>query len=743
MPRGARRYVTVARSRLIKSLARMGVFLLFASAIPLSMGRAEPAAAEGPAAESHRPRIGLALSGGGARGLAEVGVLRALEDEGIPIDCIAGTSMGAVVGGFYACGVPVDSLAQIAERPELFEPPTSYRNLPVFQKRLLRPRAFGLYFSGWEYRFPRALVNDFNINLTLVEHTTPASLLAGGSFDALPIPFRTLAMDLHTGEIVVFDHGDLALAIRSSMAVPLAFPPIPLRNPNRILIDPGSRDNLPVGIVREMGCDRVIAVNCASREAERKIRDDAGGVALDLVRILSQRVDSLSISGWDVWIEPRLGGMRMADFDRREMAFQAGYQAARSQMDRIRSLIPAEQTQARTHPCAIRALERQLGPMRVAWVRLEGRPSSYAWVPRQELKLNPGDPFSMKALGAGLRRLYATNHYESIWPSLALVDSGSVGITLDLEERAPTYVSVGALYDNSRMANVDFEILRDNVLRLGETFHASLMLGNFYDGVEAGVRSSHLRGVPLGMDLLLRSDRSRYGQSHADRFVRRRRLMELRTSVSVGQDGLLLAGAGLRRDEGEHAVGVADWSHLDRVFFACILVDRTDEREFPSRGIRLHLRDEIHLAPMRSRLVQSFSGSCSWSMQAGRFTLTPGADTQGLSRPGLPFWLWHRSDLSRATLGRYEPDLYAPYAGGLSLTTGLRLASNLHLWGTGTAGTHGDSWRQFREARANRGLDAGLLQRTPVGPVLAGVSVEEGRRAFVFIQVGHDLWTEP
>lgn len=688
-----------------------------------------------------RPRIGLALSGGGARGLAEVGVLRALEEAGIPIDCIAGTSMGAVIGGLYAAGVSVDSLESIGREAALFEPPTSYHNLDVYQKRLLRPRTFGLYFSGWEYRLPRSLVNDFNINWMLVEHATPAYLHARGDFDRLPIPFRALALDLRSGETVIFHRGDLARAIRSSMSVPLAFPPIPMRNPDRLLIDAGSRNNLPVDILKSMGCERIIAVNCTSREEERLVRDDAGGIALDLVRILSSRTDSLSVEGWDVWIEPRLGGIRLMEFDRHDEAYELGYRAAQSQMDKVRALLPPGYAAPPPARPGIRDLERAIGPLKVAYVRLAGRPGSYAWVPKSELKMVPGGPFSMELLGKGLRRLYATNHYEAIWPNLALVDSSRVGITLELEERSRTYLSVGLLYDNSRMANLDFEILRDNVLRLGETVHGSFMVGSFYDGVETGVRSSHLRGVPFGMDLLLRTDRTRYRQTRSGDFERRSRLVMLGTAVSAGRNGLLWARAGIRREIGNRGIGVEDWDHTERILSGTILLDGTDERVLPSRGARMRLRDEVHIGP--GRPVHELGASLSFSMSRSVFLLSPELEAQGLSREGLPFRHWHRVDLSRATLGMFERGLYAPFTGRLSLTAGLRLAENLHLWSTGTMGFRGETWDAMRDTRGERGLDLGLLQRTPAGPVMLSGSWEKGRPASLLIQVGHDLWDEP
>lgn len=726
---------------------RLGLVLAMSAGLWISVtAQADPVSSStsSPSASSpRRPRIGLVLSGGGARGLAEIGVLKALEEAGIPIDCIAGASMGAVVGGLYAAGVPADSLEKLAARPEMLRPPNSFADLTVYQKRCLRPRSFGLYFYGWEYRLPRSLYNDFNINWTLVEHAAAASLESGGDFDKLPIPFRTLALDLDSGDLIDFRSGDLARAIRSSMSVPVAFPPIPMRDPNRLLVDPGPRENLPIRLAREMGAERIIAVDCTVRWDKREVTGEASQVALQWVRVLSARVDSLHIKDWDVWIAPRVRKEGLVSFDHPEEDIKAGYQAAWSQMDRIRALFPPGTLPVRTRRCTVRDLTRDLGPLRLASVHLRGRSGTYTWVPRMELRLKPGDPFTLDALGQGLRRLYNTGHYESIWPSLARADSNQIAVDLDLEERAPTYVSLGLLYDNGRKANVDLEVQRDNLLHVGETLQGSLFLGNYYDGAEAGIGSSHVRGVPFGFDLLLRADRLRYIQSAGPVFQRRSRLVELSTSLPGGRDGLLLAGARLEREIGTEAEGVQDWNALDRILFGTLLVDQTDERVLPTRGERIRLHYEARQGGSVAPVVQSFSSLLSFNLPAGPLSFGAKGEVAGLSGRNPAFRHWHRLDLTHATDGRFEKGLYSPDIARGSFTVSLRPAANLSLWTTGTAGMKTNAFQALRNARTARGLEGGLLQRTSVGPVMLGAALEKKRAPFLFVQIGYDVPDQP
>ncbi len=393
----------------------------------------------------------------------------------------------------------------------------------------------------------------------------------------------------------------------------------------------------------------------------------------------------------------------------------------------------------RERPPRIAEVRRRLGDLRVAWVRLEAQPSSYRWVPKRELDLEPGDPFTIDLLGRGLQRLYATGHYEAAWPTVTLVDSGQVGITLDLEERARNYASVGLFYDNRRGANVDLEVLRDNILRLGETVHGSLYLGEHRDGGEVGIRSSHLRGVPVGLDLLLRAERLRYEQVDRGDFRHRMRTAQLSTALPVGDDQLLVTGYRFVRDQGENRISGDDWDDHGSFLYATFLSDHTDERELPTRGRRLMLHYEVQLKDLPRQPPASFAAALARSVPIGRFALTPEVEAAGVDRDDRPFRFWHRADLTRSTMGLFEPGLYARFTGRASMTVSLRLAPNLLAWGLPSAVVRRGRFRDTLQAHAERGLEAGLLQRTPIGPITVGGAFEKRRDPFFFIQVGHEI----
>jgi len=200
--------------------------------------------------ESRTPKVGLALSGGGARGAAHIGVLKALEREGIPVDYIAGTSFGALVGGLYALGYSPEKIEQIFSSQnwdDLFSDSPDRRLSPLVQRKNFRYLG-ELRLRGFNVEIPAGLWGGQKLTELLNYYTTTKEILdAGFDFDRLRIPFRAVATDLLTGKPYVFRRGPMAEALRASIAIPMMFTPV--EKENMLLVDGGLANNLPVDIV--------------------------------------------------------------------------------------------------------------------------------------------------------------------------------------------------------------------------------------------------------------------------------------------------------------------------------------------------------------------------------------------------------------------------------------------------------------------------------------------------------------
>lgn len=312
------------------------VLLLVAS---LTQAQAEPATAEGKAAAAERPRIALALSGGGARGLAHVGVLKALDRLRVPYDCIAGTSMGAIAGGAFASGTSVadvERMVRAADWAYVFSDKPRRSDIPYFRKSedFQSYFDFTLTLKGLQLLPPRNFVGVQNIGLFFRDLTDATY---AKSFDDLPIPFRAVGTDIVTGDEVILSEGMLAEAMRASMTIPGVFPPIPYKN--HLLVDGGIANNLPVNVAHDLCGDVVIAVDVSTpifKADEMKSVLDYGTQAVNVSMQRSMNESLAAIQKQDILISPALQGYSPADFDKVDDLVRIGEEAVALNEEKLR-----------------------------------------------------------------------------------------------------------------------------------------------------------------------------------------------------------------------------------------------------------------------------------------------------------------------------------------------------------------------------------------------------------------------
>jgi NTE family protein len=296
------------------------LFLLFCARIA--------AAQDAGAVTQTRPKIGLALSGGSARGLAHIGVIQWLEEHRIPIDYVAGTSMGGLVGGLYASGKTGKDMQEFVEGIDW---ESALSTTPFYKQLAFRrkqdavefPSAIEVGFRNGRLILPSGLSGGHAVGMVINKFGAPLGDLA--SFDDLPIPFRCVATDLVTGQRVVFNRGSLPLALRSTMSLPGIFAPV--QDGNRLLVDGGLVENIPVSVVRDMGADLVIAVALPVPPDPATYQSLLGVAGASLsVMIAANEGQSLKLA--DMVIAPDLASLRSNDYLRAEEFRKAGYAAA-------------------------------------------------------------------------------------------------------------------------------------------------------------------------------------------------------------------------------------------------------------------------------------------------------------------------------------------------------------------------------------------------------------------------------
>ena len=331
---------------------RQGVCTLLASivaavAVPIGAWAQAPAEAPAAATATKRPKICLVLSGGGARGAAHVGVIKVLEEYRVPIHCVAGTSMGALVGGAFASGMTVPEMEKVNADITVEK---LFKERPPRQELSMRRKAddFRNYVgpeigTGADTAVvTKGLVTGVQLETVLRKLSRVQGYVR---FDDMPIQYRAVATDLVTGKAVVFSEGDLANVMRASMSVPGAV--APAEYAGMTLVDGMLTSNLPVDAARAMGADIVIAVNVGTPLLKREQLTSILGVANQMLSILTEQnvqASLASLKSTDILISPDLGDYSTGDFDNLTKITPLGEEAARKVADRLAqlSMPPAE-----------------------------------------------------------------------------------------------------------------------------------------------------------------------------------------------------------------------------------------------------------------------------------------------------------------------------------------------------------------------------------------------------------------
>lgn len=414
-------------------------------------------AAEPPPAP--RPKIGVVLSGGGARGLAHIGVLRVLEELKVPVDLIVGTSMGAVVGGAYASGRSLDELEILVKRANwnaiLADRPARER-LSIRRReddeRLPSRIEFG-FTPQRGAMLPGGAAGNGQLEATL-SSLLPATR-ADDPLRKLPIPFRAVATDLLSGAML--DQADTPLfeALRASMAVPGVF--APLRVNGRPLVDGGLVRNLPIDLARQLGADIVIAVNVGTPLLEDREITSAVAVANQMLQILTEQNVQRSLrelKAQDIVIDPDLPGMGFMDFYRADEAMATGRRAALAAGERLAALAsPADHAALQAQ--RLGPPESALAALPMSELKISGTRRLNQEALRAELALLPGDPIGRAELTRAVERLDGTGDFERIETEIDDRD-GKRSVTFKLTEAdwAASRVRLGLeLYSNFADAN--------------------------------------------------------------------------------------------------------------------------------------------------------------------------------------------------------------------------------------------------------------------------------------------------
>jgi NTE family protein len=429
--------------------------LLLALALPDAAGR-------------ERKRVGLVLSGGGAKGLAHVGVLKVLEEAGIPVDYIAGTSMGAIVGGLYAIGhdaAALDSIARGQDWVHLLGDKVYRHDLSFPEKEMMEKYLISVPVWKNAIQVPPGFVSGQNIYNLFMELTI--GYHDSTRFDRLPVPFACVASNLVDGREVVLDRGVLALAMRASMAMPGVFSPV--ARDGMVLVDGGVSNNFPVDVARAMGAEVLIGIDVQAGPRDAAGLESVMGIVDQLVSFLGAREHGGNASSLDLYVRPELSPYSAASFSRDAVSalIDRGEQAARERWDEIMALkrvIWGDATPDVTARNVRRSVTGERDTFRVNRVLFEGCDErDERWL-RSIAGVKRGERVTRNGIQRAIARLYGTGAFARVefrlsgepWPDLIFRMEGkpasslNVGFRFDSEEMAAVLLNTTLAHERLR-----------------------------------------------------------------------------------------------------------------------------------------------------------------------------------------------------------------------------------------------------------------------------------------------------
>jgi NTE family protein len=703
---------------------------------------------------SARPKIGLVLGGGGARGAAHIGVIKVLEEMKVPVDYVAGTSMGALIGGFYSAGMTSEQLQTTVlgiDWNELFDDNTPRSEEPYRRKRdddlaLFAPK---VGIGKDSSLLPKGAISGQKISFLFERLASDRARVA--HFDDLPIPYRAVAADILTGDKVVLGEGNLALAMRSSMSIPGVFDPVVFGD--HLLVDGGIVDNVPVDVARDMGADVMIVVSVGSPLATRDQLDTLVSVTGQLTGIMINKNAQQQIAtmgSHDVLIVPELADkVTTGSFDKSELAITLGYEAAdavRTQLARY-SLTPEAYAEHR------RYIEGCVSPLpTIDFVRLDNKSRFADSVLFERIHLKSGDPLDTKQLESDVQQIYALGFLEQVrYEVVTEKDRTGILIHVVQDSRGTRFIESGLdIFGNSVDGGVNLRLgyLKTDVDTLGSEFRLLTQWGQDY-----GVMTELYKpfGDALRWIFLPRLFWENVTYDAFDSDGNATHVLKVKDyggQVSIGREFGRAAAlfAGIRRYAGDVDVSIGDPDVPDFDFDGGDYVlsfqyDRLDDRYYPSSGsggtLTFVKSDESLGADAEFEQIDIFAVH-AWThlrhtlLLGARLdtTLDDNAPVYALFRAGGFFKLsgFRENELS----GQHFGEILAGYRRELSRGGRYKAFAGISLEYGNVADDIEDVWN---DALLNGSLYFGY--RSPIGPVYAGVGFAEGDRTAYFLRVGN------
>lgn len=414
----------------------------------------------------YRPKIGLVLSGGGAKGIAHIGIIKAMEREGIKPDFISGTSMGSIIGGLYATGYSADQLDTIVRAIDWSL--VLSNNIPLNYISYEEKEYYNRYLAEFpiidaKLTLPTGLIEGQMLSEVLTHYTWPS--MKYESFDDFPIPFRCVATDVSTGNPIIFNDGPLSEALRASMSIPTAFTAAKLDS--TLAVDGGVVNNFPVEELINMGADIIIGVNVGDGFIKADEIGSMTGILVQVAMIpgLKRLKDQIELC--DIYIKPDLKNYGTASFSNYKEILELGYAAGEKHQDEFRKLAQLLKLPKRE----FQGMPLKVDSILISTINLEGNKLVENNLIRSKLGIFEGNFVSRNDIEKGVRRVYGLTNFKKVIYHINKNDhSETYTLTIKLDEKPPGELKASVHYDNLFSAGILLNLtLRNMFLKSSRT----------------------------------------------------------------------------------------------------------------------------------------------------------------------------------------------------------------------------------------------------------------------------------
>ena len=438
-------------------------------------------------------KVGLVLSGGGAKGIIHIGVIKALEENNIPIDYIAGTSMGAIVGGMYAMGMTPDQMIAVIKSDDFKHWSTGevesnymyyYRNAdpkPKFVELNFRINSFDSLDIKPNF-LPTNLISPRQMNYAFVPLCAQANAVAGGNFDKLFVPFRCVASDIYNKQAVVFRYGELGDAIRASMTFPFMFKPIMIDN--KLLFDGGIFNNFPVDVMREdFNPDFIIGSAVASNPRKPDQRD----IVMQIENMIMNRTDYTVKKNEGILLHFKTSNVKLFDFSKVDELVQLGYDSVMKHIDEIKARVKCRITPAELAEKRQQFTNRfpELKFQNVVVVGVDSLQKKYV----EQVFHYKNDVFSLKDFKEAYFKLISDDKIMEVLPHANFNSAtGNFDLKLKVKIQDHLKISLGGNISSSTSNQAYFGLTYQNLTEFGQTAYIDAQFGKMYNGLGLGSR---------------------------------------------------------------------------------------------------------------------------------------------------------------------------------------------------------------------------------------------------------------